>query len=764
MASSPTQKIPKPNTTKTVKSHRAHGGEKSQSKNKPTWKKIIPLVEGKAPEHAEPKTAGVPKGTSDRKAVTCRTCKKPITITPHLQTLLDSGRKQLACGPCQDIWKATQAVVDTEKGIHLCDHEECPQGAACVRTTHYHRIPNPKTGAAKRIEEAKPREEKKAPRPVRALLCGKKISECADAACHHHKVKNGPKKQVTPVFEEVDLDTCSEEDYLGVSIVKGKPIHTFTPKIVPKEDGKRSVSSAPAVVAAKNSVSGGGVKAQTTEDLGCAPAIPKSPAAIGVPSDIPEKGAPETVDEGGGTETRTLETADAEPTGEATQIESKIDTSLYSSDEEPYSSSDEEEEEEKEKATVTIEEAATIVAALEADAEVPPPPPRPTQLQLLSMVRGILKPEMRDHAAFITVVLESEEDPTYDNWEDSPSTLRAACARALHEQRRTGKSRIAADELLFRSYDIYGNEISMDEPVRSIGPRGWASSLRVTASRESSRGAEEPQPPSVNLSRDTSAKSGEGKTLPDIEDSQKSLVSTSSLAVSNRLATKFPPSRSFANLGHLGLVPLDFPPVAKFHTRKVNLYFATGGVDMRSAITKWLTAAVTSLPYVNAYKVLPIEEGEPVTLTRSNTTFVQAAYNEGLYFGWKETGVPQAATVREKTDTMLQYLNAFNYKTTRLCPIFTELYTQLSELPGVFSINVLSLTSRAPTNTAMAAISNVCNQYAGSKAFRNASSDTYDWTVMYLYQQKLLTEAKMLDAMPPVTSRPANVVSGPQPR
>lgn len=185
---------------------------------------------------------------------------------------------------------------------------------------------------------------------------------------------------------------------------------------------------------------------------------------------------------------------------------------------------------------------------------------------------------------------------------------------------------------------------------------------------------------------------------------------------------------------------------------------------MRSSITKWLTAAVTSLPYVNAYKVLPIEESEPVTSTRSNTTFVQSAYNEGLYFGWKETGFPQAATVREKTETMLQYLDKFGYKSTRLCPIFTELYTQLSELPGVFSVNVLSLTSRAPTNTAMASISNVCNQFQGSKVYRTACSDTYDWTIMYLYQQKLLTEAKMLDAMPPVSSRPANVASGPQPR
>lgn len=677
----------------------------------------------------------------------CRTCNAELELTPYLLALIAGGRKQLSCSQCQNKWKAAQALKDEESGIHLCDHAECPQGAKCLKTTHYHRVPRPKEGAAKRVEEAKEKKEQSGPKPIRARLCGKKISDCEDASCHHHRVqKGGPKKSIKPMFELVESEDDSLEDHMGVSIVKGKPIHTFTPKMI-------AVSS-PKVEA----TSSGDFEKPEGEAIPDGESV-TAPIA-GVASENP-------VGSGGGSEPQTTEPGShLEEKDEAKESEEKVvdkdPTDSDSSEEEVDNQESEEEEgETAERAQCTTEEATAIVAALNADPEVDPPPKRQTLAELRVLVSNIMYPETRHHASFITVALDAEEDEAYTMFHHVP-ILKAACKRACAVQREAGKV-FPSDENLFKEYDVFG-----EETVRPGGigkAKAAIMEVRRKYMEDFARRSESPQAQSVNPNRDTPAFGGERKTLPDIERAVGLRPPDGDIKQKmGRSCWVEKPVENRIDLGKLGIYSITPSPVCKHPTRMVNLYFSTGGHDMRSSITKWFEYALTALPGVNTYKIMPIEEGDALNGSRANTHYVESAYEQGLTIGWKNAGVPNPATVRQKTTTMLQHLDRFGYKSTRKCQIFTDLYLQLVNLPGVLSINVLSLSVGLPTRTAMSSIQNVCGQFSGSKECRQACSDTYDNTLMYLYQQKLLTEAKMLDAMPPPSSRPGNASLGPPPQ
>lgn len=677
----------------------------------------------------------------------CRTCNAVLELTPYLLALIAGGRKQLSCSPCQNKWKAIQALKDVESGIHLCEHLECPQGAKCLKTTHYHRVPHPKEGAAKRVEEAKEKKEKSGPRPIRARLCDKKISDCEDASCHHHRVQQGgPKKSAKPMFELVESDDDLPEEYLGVSVVKGKPIHTYTPKI--------TATSSPKVEA----TSSGDVDKPEGE---------ADPDGESVKTLIAGDASENPADSGGEVELRT--------TGPGSQLEEKhepkeseekrVDTDPGDSDsseeEVDASESEGEEGETVERAECTTEEAIAIVATLDADPEIDPPPPRQTLMELRALVINIMRPEMRHHASFVTVALQAEEDETYTMFHHVPF-LKAACKRACAAQREAGKV-VPSDENLFKDFNVFGEETVRPGTVGKA--RAAIMEVRRKYMEDFARRVDPPPTPSVNPDRDTPTYSGERKTLPDIERAVGLRPSEADVKIKfGRSCWEDKPAEHRVNLGKLGIYATTPSPVCKHPTRMVNLYFSTGGQDMRYSITRWLEYALTALPGVNTYKIMPIEEGDAITGTRANTHYVEPAYEQGLTLGWKDAGVPNPATVRQKTMTMLQHLDRFGYKSTRKCQIFTELYLQLVNLPGVLSINVLSLTLGVPTRTAMASIQSVCGQFTGSKECRQACTDTYDNTLMYLYQQKLLTEAKMLDAMPPPSARPGNVSSGPPPQ
>lgn len=628
----------------------------------------------------------------------CKECKKPIELNDFYRRLLDSGKRNVFCSECHTLHRALQSDEPQQaNGVHECEPDECPHKEKCHQSTHYHRIARPKTGAARRLAEEKGSDKTK-PKFIRAKLCTSSIDTCVDASCHHHRLRKERKPVAPPVFELVDDSEDEATELLGTTLDKrGNTVEIHAPKILRVIEEKKASSSSPAMDQM-------GVHQPKSEDAEI------EPRPTG--GEIPMLEASSGSDEDGSSEGETTE-----ETGEPERGITRESSTKASSSPRP-------------------EEAS------------PKPNPTYSPYELRLRIIPVMFKDMVGHASLIATRLSKGEHVPREDYQ-TKEQIRRACVQAITEMKQEEIPLPNAEYIITMSRgDVSDGEISEGANLRS----------RLAAMRADLGADHSASEQSVNSETNTPS-DGEMKALPDEWWTRgASAWRARGLKYGEKWLSRAPPVVDMKeDFGILGRHDLKGVATRALPTREVSILFKGGFDDLRPWIYKWLT----KLPFVNDYNLMPIESADSTTMTRANTTVLQSANLRGLYLGFQTTGVPNAYTLRDQAIELHQYLKRFEYGSVRKCEIFTDLYKKLCVSPGVSNITVLSLQDGSPMKTAMASLSNVCQQ-ADVKEYREASVDIYDNTIMYLYQQKLLTEAKYLDATPlRVGVRPANESSGP---
>lgn len=214
--------------------------------------KIPPKV-GQKDKKARPRVPVKGKGNASKTFVApaiggkinCVNCKCEVEITEFLARIIVARKGQgIKCHACNKITRQLQDEEDELKGIAFCDPDECPHGVACKLFTHFHRLPKPKTGAARRVAEAKKEGEGPKPKkPIRAQQCRLTVEACPDGKCHHHVCKKiKTEKAAGPIrsssYREV-YPSDDEEDVVGeVNLPNGNKvlISCGGPPVVQKEE------------------------------------------------------------------------------------------------------------------------------------------------------------------------------------------------------------------------------------------------------------------------------------------------------------------------------------------------------------------------------------------------------------------------------------------------------------------------------------------------------------------------------------------------
>lgn len=727
---SPTQKIPNTNSPKPeTKVHPAQDGQKTQSKKKTIWRKKTPNAGGEAHGRTTPPLVG---------SLVCKDCKKTIPMDPFYEGLIKQGRKTVACSECQAKWRAARENRD-DADVHLCDAVECVHGINCRFTTHYHRAPKPKEGAAKRVAEKEGKEKSPPTTVIRARRCKDTIADCKDAMCHHHRAKVVTKVHNAPGFELTSLSEDEDEEFLGISVVKGKTVATYTPRLrnldIPRSELKTEVH----VVTSSTGLKGGEspISRVATE-------TPTGPAGDESPKQEVENQEPPTPSPG---------------LAEQTSVGVEEDAGETSGGD----------EDEKGEGEPFMEDVATILATAESDVPLEVEPEHLTKSFVLKKIQPLIRARMLHHAALYAVALHNADSLHIESY-GIPALIRGVCEQ-LHGDLVKDHDLPAFDTIFFGDDESKTEPPSIESAFKGTqtAPSVVANTdvgeleRRIAKMKELLQAEPGEQPESVNSARNTPTVCGERKTLSDIEDMGEwrwpkgcSLTTGAYSAWRQRF-----PLDHQVDFGKLGKFKLKPPPPTNFGTKEVTILCMSAGQDMRYAISRWFTNALTSLPYVHRYSLLPIEESDATCMTRANTVVLRNAHHTGIHIARHSGLIPKARTVATKYEQVHQHMTRFGYVSARDVTIFVELYKMLVSLPGIANINTLSLQTGTPMTTAMASLSSVAGQAKVSE-YRAESIEVYDNTIMYLYQQKLLTESKYLDATPIVPGqRPANGGLGP---